>query len=148
MGRLLSPGKARVSENRAGRSAAMASAYYPVQDFASWGRVVREPHSVAKPRFPDELPGLVSGLAEAGPGLAVGLRRSYGDSNLNPHGRIIDMSGLDRLIAFDRETGIVRAEAGISLSQLLRVLVPQGYFLPTTPGTRFVTLGGAIANDV
>lgn len=126
----------------------MGAPYYPVKDFASWGRVIRAPHSVARPYFPDELPELVTGFAKDGPGLAVGLRRSYGDSNLNPNGRIIDMSGLDRLISFDRDTGIVRAEAGISLSQLLRVLVPAGYFLPTTPGTRFVTLGGAIANDV
>ncbi|HEV7690857.1 MAG TPA: FAD-binding oxidoreductase [Hyphomonadaceae bacterium] len=126
----------------------MATPYYRNEKFTSWGRVLRAPHQVAKPYFPDELPELVRGLAEGGPGLAVGLRRSYGDSNLNPDGRVIDMSGLDRLISFDRTTGIVRAEAGISLSQLLRVLVPAGFFLPTTPGTRFVTLGGAIANDV
>src|SRR5690349_9060852 len=126
----------------------MATPYHRNDKFTSWGRVLRAPHQVAKPYFPDELPELVSSLAEGGPGLAVGLRRSYGDSNLNPNGRIIDMSGLDRIISFDRATGLVRAEAGISLSQLLRVLVPAGFFLPTTPGTRFVTLGGAIANDV
>lgn len=78
----------------------------------------------------------------------MGLRRSYGGSNLNPGGRVIDMTALDRLIAFDRDTGVMRAEAGVSLAQALQVLVPLGWFLPTTPGTRFVTLGGAVANDV
>src|SRR6202008_4001666 len=94
------------------------------------------------------LRALVSEFNPAEPGLAVGLRRSYGDSNLNPGGRVIDMTGLDRVMSFDRETGIIRAEAGVSLSQCLRLLVPAGFFLPTSPGTRFVTLGGAVANDV
>lgn len=114
---------------------------------ASWGRVVRASHRVARPRFADELPALIA-ASEAGPALPIGLRRSYGDSNLNPDGRVIDMTGLDRVIAFGRETGVMRAEAGLSLSQALQILVPAGWFLPTTPGTRFVTLGGAVANDV
>lgn len=126
----------------------MTTAFYPTDSLVSWGRVIREPHKMARPRFPDELGALARDLNPAEPGLAIGLRRSYGDSNLNPGGRVIDMSGLDRIIAFDRETGVMRAEAGVSLSQCLRVLVPAGWFLPTTPGTRFVTLGGAIANDV
>lgn len=58
------------------------------------------------------------------------------------------MRGLDRLIAFDAERGIVRAEAGVSFSDILRLVVPKGWFPSTTPGTRFVTLGGAVANDV
>jgi L-gulonolactone oxidase len=78
----------------------------------------------------------------------MGLRRSYGDSGLNGAGRLIDMTGLDRLIAFDADRGIVRADAGLSLSDLLRVIVPKGWFTMTSPGTRFVTLGGAVANDV
>ena len=73
---------------------------------------------------------------------AVGLRRSYGDSNLNPDGRVIDMTGVDRIMSFVCRNGVTRAEAGLSLSQAA------GWFLPTTPGTRFVTLGGAVANDL
>ncbi len=61
---------------------------------------------------------------------------------------MIDMPGLDRLISFDQASGVLRAEAGASLSQILKFIVPRGWFLPTTPGTRFVTLGGAVANDV
>lgn len=109
---------------------------------------MKAPHLVARPRFTDEINKLLNDLSATEPGLAVGLRRSYGDSNLNPGGRVIDMTALDRLIAFDPVTGLMRAEAGVSFSQALQVLVPQGWFLPTTPGTRFVTMGGAVANDV
>lgn len=126
----------------------MSGPFLPSNTLASWGRVVRANHLVAKPRFGDELGGLVRGLSAEAPGLPTGLRRSYGDSNLNPDGRIIDMTSLDRVIAFDRAAGVMRAEAGLSLSQALQILVPAGWFLPTTPGTRFVTLGGAVANDV
>ena len=116
-------------------------------DVLSWGRVGRQPQYVARPNFRDELPKLISE-----PGweskLAIGLRRSYGDSCLNGAGALIDITGLDRFISFDPQSGRLKAEAGISLSRLLRVIVPRGWFLPTTPGTRLVTLGGAVANDV
>lgn len=124
------------------------SVFHPVDTLMSWGRVLREPHGVARPAFADEIKALIADLSPDRPGLPIGLRRSYGDSNLNPGGRVIDMTALDRLISFDRETGRVRAEAGVSFSQALQVLVPAGWFLPTTPGTRFVTMGGAVANDV
>lgn len=126
----------------------MATQFHPSDTLRSWGRVVKSSHLVARPRFPDEVGSLVSSFSAAEPGLAVGLGRSYGDSNLNPDGRVVDMTALDRLIAFDAEVGVMRAEAGVSLSQALQVLVPRGWFLPTTPGTRFATLGGAVANDV
>lgn len=61
---------------------------------------------------------------------------------------MVDMRGLDRVMSFDRKAGIIRAQAGITLDEIARLCVPHGWFLPTTPGTRFVTLGGAIANDV
>ena len=115
----------------------------------SWGRVLRARHEVARPHWRDELPALLGEGAEAGRKLlAIGLRRSYGDCGLNPDGAVIDMAALDRAISFDPETRLLRAEAGISLDALLAILVPRGFFLPVTPGTRFVTLGGAIANDV
>jgi FAD/FMN-containing dehydrogenase len=80
--------------------------------------------------------------------LASGLARSYGDSCLNEGNALLATSGLDRLIAFDRETGVLRCEAGISLADILALAVPAGWFLPVVPGTAFVTVGGAIANDV
>lgn len=74
--------------------------------------------------------------------------RSYGDSCLNDGGALLDVSGLDRLIAFDDGTGILRCEAGVTLAQLLSFAVPRGWFPPVLPGTRWVSVGGAIANDI
>jgi FAD/FMN-containing dehydrogenase len=102
---------------------------------------------MARPQFRDELVSVV-GKACASDLLPIGLRRSYGDSCLNTAGALIEIGGLDRFISFDAATGVLRAEAGVNLSDILRLVVPKGWFLPTTPGTRFVTLGGAIANDV
>jgi L-gulonolactone oxidase len=108
---------------------------------------VRPAHQIATPAFRDQLSGLMC-ARDRRPLLPVGLGRSYGDTCLNADGRLIDMTRLDRFIAFDGDTGVVRAEAGLSLDELLRVTVPKGWFVATTPGTRFVTLGGAVANDV
>lgn len=121
--------------------------FFPRDDSLSWGRAVRRRQQVAFPRFRGDLPKL---LSSQWPGtvLPVGLRRSYGDSVLNSEGRIVAMAGLDRFMALDLETGVVRAEAGVTLSEIMRRVVAHGYFLPVTPGTRSVTLGGAIANDV
>lgn len=80
--------------------------------------------------------------------LAHGLGRSYGDVCLNEGGTLLRTRAMDHYIAFDRATGRLRAEAGVSLKDILDLVLPQGWFLPVTPGTRYVTLGGAIANDV
>lgn len=117
-------------------------------DYTSWGRVVRVPHQVIAPGYRDELPACVQARHDAMPFLPVGLRRSYGDSVINTGNMLVDMTGLDRLIAFDATTGMLRCEAGATIDEILRITVPRGWFLPTTPGTRFVTLGGAVANDV
>ncbi len=80
--------------------------------------------------------------------LAYGNGRSYGDVGLNPGGTLLKLRGLDRFIAFDAETGALSCEAGVLLADILDLVVPRGWFLAVTPGTRFVTVGGAIANDV
>jgi FAD/FMN-containing dehydrogenase len=80
--------------------------------------------------------------------LAYGRGRSYGDSCINSHGTQISTRRLNRIIRFDAEQGILNCEAGLTLHEILQVIVPRGWFLPVVPGTRFVTLGGAIANDV
>ena len=77
--------------------------------------------------------------------LARGLGRSYGDSAQDGGGVVLDMTGLS---GFTRTQSRVRAQAGASLDALLRRFVPEGYFVPVTPGTRFVTVGGAIAADI
>ena len=80
--------------------------------------------------------------------LAYGNGRSYGDVGLNSGGTLLHTRGLDRFIAFDGTTGVLTCEAGVLLSEILDLFVPRGWFLPVTPGTRYVTVGGAIANDV
>ncbi len=112
----------------------------------SWNRIPRStPQSVARLAFRHEaLPALESAPNR----LAHGMGRSYGDVCLNEGGLLMLTRGLDRLIAFDRDTGRMSAEAGVTLGEALAFSAPQGWFLPVTPGTRFATLGGAVANDV
>ena len=80
--------------------------------------------------------------------LPFGNGRSYGDVCLNSGGLLLDARGLDRFISFDAGDGILRCESGVLLSDMLALTVPRGWFPPVVPGTRFVTLGGAIANDI
>jgi decaprenylphospho-beta-D-ribofuranose 2-oxidase len=82
--------------------------------------------------------------------LARGLGRSYGDASLpwRRDSKLVSTALADRILAFDETSGVLRAEAGLSLSEILRVLLPRGFFVPVTPGTKYVTLGGAVAADV
>lgn len=80
--------------------------------------------------------------------LAFGNGRSYGDSCLAASDRVLPLRSLDRFIQVDWQQGIIIAEAGVTLAEILALAIPQGWFLPVTPGTKYVTLGGAIANDV
>jgi decaprenylphospho-beta-D-ribofuranose 2-oxidase len=80
--------------------------------------------------------------------IARGLGRAYGDAAQNAGGSVIDMTAHDRLLSFDSSAGVVRVEAGISLGALISEVLPHGCFIPVTPGTQHVTVGGAIASDV
>lgn len=113
---------------------------------AGWGNYPRVKGRCYRPESLPQLERLLSSDREAS-WLARGLGRSYGDGALTSGGHVL-FERLDRILAFDPETGILRAEAGVSLATLLEVFVPRGFFPPVTPGTRFVTLGGALANDV
>src|SRR5688572_2874921 len=110
-----------------------------------WGRTPVVEADVALPRTASET---VAALANFGnrPVIARGLGRSYGDSALNAH--VIGSAYLNLLLDFDAASGKVRCGAGVSLADLLQTFLPKGWFLPVTPGTRFVTVGGAIASDV
>ena len=114
---------------------------------SGWGRTSPTRADVLRPRDEESL---ASALASAGPRgvLARGLGRSYGDVAQSAGGTVLDMTGWCGIERLDRHAGTLTALAGTSLEDILRVIVPQGWFLPVTPGTRFVTLGGAIANDV
>jgi FAD/FMN-containing dehydrogenase len=80
--------------------------------------------------------------------LPVGAGRSYGDVCLLENGTLLKTRGMDRLLHFDPQTGVLRCEAGVTLAEILDFAVPRGFFLPVTPGTKYVTVGGAIANDI
>ncbi len=82
--------------------------------------------------------------------LTRGLGRSYGDSSLPPPGAL-DVAGstlADRVLSFDAQTGLLRAEAGLSLAEVIRLFLPRGFWPPSSPGTQYVTLGGMVAADV
>lgn len=123
-------------------------------DYGSWGRTAPARHLVLRPAdAAAAAAALRAGAAERRPALAYGCGRSYGDVPLNPDGLLLDCRGLDRFVAFDRATGVLTCEAGVRLADILAVACrPEadggGWFLPVSPGTRFVTVGGAIANDV
>ncbi|MFM8411494.1 MAG: FAD-binding protein, partial [Alphaproteobacteria bacterium] len=89
-------------------------------------------------------------LAKAGARgtLPRGLGRAYGDEAQNDGGDVVDLTGARRVLGFDPVRGTLRAEAGLSLDELMRLTVPRGWFPAVTPGTRYVTVGGAIAADV
>jgi FAD/FMN-containing dehydrogenase len=115
------------------------------QIVASWGNVIRAEHYVFPLRSRhDSFPktGPVSTVLPYGNG------RSYGDSCLNVGAGLLHARSLDRFISFDAGSGVLCCEAGVLLADILRLAVPSGWFVPVTPGTCYVTVGGAIANDV
>jgi FAD/FMN-containing dehydrogenase len=112
-------------------------------ELLGWGRYPRVEAQVVSP---GSRPQAVQALAEPGALIARGLGRSYGDSSLGA--RVLAMRPWDRFRAFDEATGVLECDAGVSLKEILEIFVPRGWFLPVTPGTRYVTVGGAIAADV
>jgi decaprenylphospho-beta-D-ribofuranose 2-oxidase len=99
-----------------------------------------------------ELPNheVAGAVKEAGPrgALVRGLGRSYGDAAQNAGGLVLRLLGSAHQAVIDPAAATVTVPAGVNLDELLRVLVPRGFFVPVTPGTRFVTIGGAIASDI
>ncbi|MGE3847771.1 MAG: FAD-binding protein [Gammaproteobacteria bacterium] len=111
---------------------------------SGWGRHPRIDADAARPATAAAVRALLA--ARDGALLARGMGRSYGDASLAP--RVLDMTALDRLIAFDADTGLLDCDAGLRLADLLDFCVPRGWWLPVLPGTGAVTVGGAIAADV
>jgi FAD/FMN-containing dehydrogenase len=114
--------------------------------FESWGRFPKYKAHVVPMHWQQDFPANIVGLHNGV--LPVGMGRSYGDSCLLADGNLLLTTPMNRLIHFDSESGVLTAEAGITLAQILDFAVPRGFFLPVTPGTKYVTLGGAIANDI
>lgn len=80
--------------------------------------------------------------------ISRGLGRSYGDTALNENGNVLLQTGFNHFLEFNQADGVLTVEAGVSLKEILDVSIPRGFFLPVTPGTKFITIGGALANDV
>ncbi len=114
--------------------------------FESWGRYPAYSAELKHLHWQGDYPRAIDGVHHGA--LAVGMGRSYGDVCLLKDGTLLQTTTMDRLLDFDPATGLLTAEAGITLAQILDFAVPRGYFLPVTPGTKYVTLGGAIANDI
>ncbi|NNU81235.1 FAD-binding oxidoreductase [Halovulum dunhuangense] len=114
------------------------------EPYSGWGRVLTAAGGRARPEKAAALAEFTREIR----GPAIGARRSYGDAALSAQRPAVEMTRLDRLIAFDPETGLLEAEAGVRLSDILAVFAPRGWMPTTLPGTGFVTLGGAIAADV
>jgi len=117
-----------------------------VRAYRSWGRYPQTRPSEVLPIVWRSDPPALDRLR--GPVLPYACGRSYGDSCLNEGGLLLDVRRLDRLIAFDEERGLLQCEAGVTLAEILDLTVPRGWFLPVVPGTRWVSVGGAIANDI
>lgn len=114
--------------------------------YQSWGRYPTVTHRGVKQI--SQRNERLEEIAEGESQLAFGQGRSYGDVCLNAGGILLDTAALSRLISFDPETGLLSCEAGETIEQILKHIVPHGWFLPVTPGTKYVSLGGAIANDI
>ena len=131
------------AQTAAALSAEVSAAPHRVS-LAGWGAnarvdcVLREPETEEQVRATLDTAGTI----------ARGLGRSYGDAAVNAHGRVLRMTRLDRYTAFDELSGTLTCEAGLSLADIIRDFAPRGWFPMITPGTKFVTVGGCIANDI
>ena len=120
-----------------------------VSKLLSWGHYPYAPQTGREPGWRESVPAALREAGQCfGTTLPFGNGRSYGDSCLAASDQVLALRSLDRFIAADWKTGVVCAEAGVTLGEVLAIAVPRGWMLPVTPGTQFVTLGGAVANDV
>ena len=121
-----------------------------MSDLLSWGRYPRIPQKATCIYWEDQVAEAISKVRESGTvtTLAYGCGRSYGDSCLAASNLVLRMQGLDRVLQVDWQSGTIRAQSGMTIADLITFVLPRGWFPTVTPGTKFVTLGGAVANDV
>jgi decaprenylphospho-beta-D-ribofuranose 2-oxidase len=113
----------------------------PVHDLTGWGN---HPIAAGAELISEDL-----ARSSVGASLARGLGRSYGDASLPLPGRpVVATPPANRFLSFDKTTGLMRVEAGVTVDDICRLLLPRGWFVPVTPGTKFVTIGGLVASDV
>ncbi len=121
------------------------TAWRPIT-LTGWGKALRAKTRAARPERTRQL---VRAVDSAGPSVCLyGAGRSYGDDALNSRGATVITTRLDRVLDFNEETGEIEVEPGVSIGSLLRDFGPRGWVPPVAPGTGFVTVAGAIANDI
>lgn len=111
---------------------------------AGWGQNLRAECLLIEPRASSE----VANVIDYSGSIARGLGRSYGDCAINAGGQVIGVTRMNRLLNFDESSGTLTCEGGTSLEEIIENFAPRGWFPMITPGTKFVTVGGCIANDV
>ena len=117
------------------------------QTLTGWGRTAPTVAQVLSTPDPEVIAKAVAQAGERGV-IARGLGRSYGDNAQNGGGLVIDMAALNRIHTIDGDTRLVDLDGGVSLDTLMKAALPFGLWVPVLPGTRQVTIGGAIACDI
>lgn len=118
------------------------------EQLSGWGRAFTSSALVMRPRGPEEVALALRSGAAAGGAIARGSGRSYGDAACNADGLVLDLRALKAMEVSDGPEPVLRAGAGATLAEMMRTLAPHGLSLPVVPGTRHITLGGAIAADI
>ena len=118
-----------------------------IQSLRTWNNHLAARCEVYRPERLSELQAIVA-CPQLRDVICRGLGRSYSDCHLNEAGCVILQERLDRMLSFDFSSGILECEGGVALDDIIDCFLPRGFFPPVTPGTKFVTIGGAIANDV
>jgi decaprenylphospho-beta-D-ribofuranose 2-oxidase len=116
------------------------------QELTGWGRTAPSYACVANPTDDDSVVCLLEHARR--PLIARGLGRSYGDAAQSSGGLVVETSHLSQIGELDEETGSIEVGGGVSLHNLMRAIIPRGWFVAVTPGTRHVSVGGAIASDI
>lgn len=112
------------------------------KEISGWGRIARGESFLMRPERIDDIKN------QGVPFSARGLGRSYGDASLNTKNHLFLMERLNRFLEFNPKTCLLRAESGVTIRDIVETFVPKGFFVPVTPGTKEVTLGGCLAADV
>jgi hypothetical protein len=114
-----------------------------MEKVTNWGMYPVAEGEVFNPKHKNQIAQIISHHSDLIP---RGNGRSYGDSSLSKN--MISCLELKRILHFDEEQGVITCESGVMLSDLLNFIVPKGFFVPVTPGTKFITIGGALASDI